>query len=114
MTVSEFERLGVKKRPYNGMQAYEIAKCPVPVKTVSAYSQNEKHEYVGTFTIDRTEGSYQYPDEVQFVLWTRNPPTIRQRVTHDGYYRVEICVPRVVATKMLEQALKRLWALPGE
>lgn len=109
MTVSELEKEGVRKRDYNGLKIYEIAKCPVLIEATTAHSQNEKFVYKGIFTIDRTENSWKYGDQVQFCLFTTEKPYVRQRVNHDGYYRIEIAIPKNIAVKMLESALHKLW-----
>lgn len=112
MVLSEVETKGVRKRDYNGLIVYEIAKCPVPVTATVAYGNSNRIVFEGTFTIDRTEGSWKFPEEVQFVLYTRKLPRFEKRAKHDGYHRIEIPIPRGIATKMLELALRKLWLLP--
>ena len=100
--------LGIEKKEYNGLHIFELASYP----TTHATSCNEKEHrlWSGTFFIDRTEGSYRYGDEVQFGLWSRTPPKIKQsRAANDGYYRIEICLPKEDAIQLLEMALARLY-----
>lgn len=112
--VTKLEKLGVKKRDYNGLSVFEIAKAPMPVVATVSYGETKRLKFEGTFCIDRTEGSYRYPQEVQFVLWTRDLPLHESRSRHDGYSRIEIAIPRNVAIKLLELALRKLWLLPDE
>ena len=81
--------LGKKKRDYNGLTIYELVSHPVTHATVCVGDEHQK--WTGTFTIDRTEGSYRYGDEVQFVVWSREPPKLKwERAPNSGYYRIEI------------------------
>ena len=99
--------LGIKKRDYNGVAFYEMVSYPVTHATVCSGAEHQK--WTGTFTIDRTEGSYRYGDEVQFVVWSREPPVLKsERAPNGGYYRIEICIPKENAIHLLEDALTRL------
>ena len=99
--------LGKKKRVYNGLQIFELVSHPVTHATVCSGAEHQK--WIGTFTIDRTEGSYRYGDEVQFVVWSREPPIIKsERAPNDGYYRIEICIPESEALELLEESADRI------
>ena len=51
-----------------------------------------------------------YGDEVQFVLWSTEPPRIKmERAANDGYFRIEICIPQDEAVQLLETALYRIY-----
>ena len=103
--------LGKKKRDYNGLTIYELVSHLVTHATVCNGDEHQK--WTGTFTIDRTENSYRYGDELQFVVWSTEPPIIKQeRAVNDGYYRIEICIPQQEAVNLLEKALYRVIA-PG-
>ncbi|MFC1486617.1 hypothetical protein ACFLRN_02865 [Thermoproteota archaeon] len=100
--------LGIKKRDYNGLSIFELASHPITHATVCSGAEHQK--WTGTFTIDRTEGSYRYGDEVQFVVWSLEPPKIKmERAFNDGYFRIEICIPKENAIHLLEDALSRLY-----
>ncbi len=99
--------LGKRKREYNGLTIFELVSHPVTHATVCGGAEHQK--WTGEFTIDRTEGSYRYGDEVQFVLWSREPPKIKmERAPNDGYFRIEICLPESVALELLEEAADRI------
>ena len=99
--------LGKKKRDYNGLSIYELVSHPVTHATVCGGAEHQK--WTGTFTIDRTEGSYRYGDEVQFVVWSHEPPKIKmERAPNDGYYRIEICIPEERALELLEEAVEKI------
>ncbi len=99
--------LGIKKREYNGLSIFELVSHPVTHATVCGGAEHQK--WTGTFTIDRTEGSYRYGDEVQFVVWSREPPKIKMnRARNGGYYRIEICVPEDKALELLEEATDKI------
>ena len=100
--------LGKKKREYNGLSIFELVSHPVTHATVCGGAEHQK--WTGNFTIDRTEGSYRYGDEVQFVLWSTEPPRIKmERAANDGYFRIEICIPQDEAVQLLETALYRIY-----
>ena len=100
--------LGKRKREYNGLTIYELVSHPVTHATVCGGAEHQK--WTGNFTIDRTEGSYHYGDEVQFVLWSTEPPRIKmERAANDGYFRIEICIPQDEAVQLLETALYRIY-----
>lgn len=95
--------LGKRKREYNGLTIFELVSHPVTHATVCGGAEHQK--WTGEFTIDITEGSYRYGDEVQFVLWSREPPkNKRERAPNDGYFRIEICLPESEALELLEEA----------
>lgn len=100
--------LGKRKKDYFGLTIYELASHPVTHATVCSGEEHQK--WTGTFAIDRTEGSYRYGDEVQFVVWSTDPPKIKmERAPNDGYYRIEICIPKQEAVRLLETALTRIY-----
>lgn len=105
--------LGKQKRDYFGLTIFELVEHPVTHATVCCGEEHQK--WTGTFTIDRTEGSYRYGDELQFVVWSHEPPTIKQeRAINDGYYRIEICIPQQEAVSLLETALHRIYEAEKE
>jgi integrase len=80
-------------------------------KATTAYN-DMRITFTGTCTIDRTEGSYKYGDQVQFVLWTYDMPKIEMiRAPNGNYCRMEIAIPKEHAAKFLERALQKLWSL---
>lgn len=114
MTVPKLEREGVKKREYNGLEIWEIAKFPEKVTATVSYGQGNRLVFEGTLTIDRTHNSWKFGDEIQLVLYTREWPTHEKRAKHDGYNRIEIPIPLVKAGTFFESALKKIWALPEQ
>lgn len=114
MTVTELERLGLRKRTYKGLTMFELTPSIRPaVKATFALSPTEKVLMKGVLSIDRHEGSHSFPDEVVISVWTRDPPFFERRAENDGYYRLEIPIPINVATKLFEKALEKLWLLPN-
>lgn len=112
MTVPEIERVGVRKRDYFGLSMFDLTPTIKPtVKVTMALSPVEKAVLEGQLSFDRHEGSYRFPEEVVISVWCHGKPIIRQRAYNNGYYRVEIPVPRRVFTKMCEKALQKLWLL---
>ena len=110
--LSETRLKGVRKRPYFGLQMYDLTPSIKPVvKTTMALSSSEKVEFQGSLSFDRHEGSYMYPNEVVVSVWSHSKPVVKQRAYNDGYYRVEIPVPQRVFTKMCERALEKLWLI---
>ena len=100
--------IGKKKREYNGLTIFELVSHPVTHATVCGGVEHQK--WTGNFTIDRTEGSYRYGNEIQFVLWSQDPPKIKlERAPNDGYFRIEICIPQEEAVQLLETALYRIY-----
>ena len=100
--------IGKRKRDYNGLTIFELASYPCSHATVCSGEEHQK--WSGTFTVDRTEGSYRYGDELQFVVWSREAPRIKmERAVNDGYYRIEICIPEQDAVRLLEEALMRVY-----
>jgi len=113
MTVAELRKLGVVKKPYNGMQAVELSKVPINVEATATLDMEKKLDYHGIFCIDRTVGSYRYGDQLMFSFWTKETPVEKQRVNnHGGYHRVQIAIPIEFAVEFLEKALQKLWLLP--
>ena len=100
--------IGKEKKEYNGLHIFELVSHPCTHATVC--TGNEHTKWKGQFTIDRTEGSYRYGNEIQFVVWSRDPPIIKnERAANDGYYRIEVCVPEDVGVRLLEDALMRVY-----
>ena len=100
--------LGVKKRDYNGLSIFELASFPCSHATVCSGDEHQK--WTGTFTIDRTENSYRYGNEIQFVVWSTEAPKLKmERASNGGFYRVEICIPQEQAVRLLETALNRIY-----
>jgi len=110
VTVSKVRQKGVRKNDYFGLTMYELTPEIQPkVKVTLALSPTEKVEQEGIFTIDRHEGSYKYADEVVLTVWSCDKPILKQRAYNDGYYRVEIPIPKATAIKLFEKALQKLW-----
>lgn len=101
---------GVQKRTYKGLRMFDLTPEIAPtVKCTFAISKDAKYIQEGTLTFDRHENSYKFNDEVVITVWSRESPCTSQRADNDGYYRVEIPVPKQVFIKMCEKALEKLW-----
>jgi len=101
---------GVQKRTYKALRMFDLTPEFQPtVKCTFALSHRSKYVQKGTLTFDRHENSYKFPDEVVITVWSREPPYEEPRADNDGYYRVEIPVPKAVFQKMCEKALEKLW-----
>jgi len=110
--LSEQRLKGVRKKPYFGLQLYDLILSIKPtVKATMALSATEKVEFSGSLSFDRHEGSYMYDNEVVVSVWSHDKPVFKERAVNDGYYRVEIPVPQQVFTKMCERALEKLWLI---
>lgn len=101
---------GVAKREYFGLRMFDLTPEVKPkVKATVAVSPQKKWVQEGLLSFDRHEGSYQFPEEVVITVWSREPPVVKDRAFNEGYYRVEIPVPKAVFIKMCEKALQKLW-----
>lgn len=104
------EKVGVQKRTYKGLRMFDLTPEIKPtVKCTFAVSPSKKFVQKGLLSFDRHEGSYKYNDEVVITVWSKNPPYEEHRADNQGYYRVEIPVPKAVFIKMVEKALEKLW-----
>ena len=111
--VSMLEKEGLRKRDYNGLAIYELAKTDRVRGVTATLSDSEKLHYVDpTVCIDRTENSWKYGAECQIVVWSIRKPEIRNRVEGpQPYHRIEICLPIQEAVRLFESALRKLWLL---
>lgn len=110
MTVTEFEKFGVKKRDYYGLELYDITPetKPFTYATLAVY-EDWKLAQPGVVSFDRHEKSYRFNDEVVISVWATDPPFWVERAVNDGYYRNEIPVEKPDFILMSQQALQRLW-----
>jgi hypothetical protein len=115
LTVSDFERLGERKKQYKGLDFYNItAPLQVNVNVTFALSPSEKASMNGSLSFDRHENSVRYNDEVVISVWSHEAPVIETRAENNGDYRTEIPVPIAVFQELCQTALTRLWNLKSK
>jgi len=70
--VSNFSKLGQRKRRYNGLDFYDITyPITIDVNTTFALSSDKKAVMTGRLSFDRHENSYCYNPEVVISVWSR-------------------------------------------
>jgi len=112
-TQLSIENEGLRKRDYYGLKMWDLTPTVKPiVECTFALSPTQKATLKGPLSFDRHEGSWKYPEEIVISIWSNNKPILHEeRAFNQGYYRVEINVPRDVQTRMFMKALEKLWIL---
>jgi hypothetical protein len=93
----------IRKRSYKGIEISELSTSGIPVEGTIAFG-NRRVVFKGLVTIDKTKGSWKFGEQIQFVLWTKDPVRIEERADNDGYNRIEIALPLGMGKRMLKEA----------
>lgn len=97
----------MEKRKYKDMTIDELSTTKTVVEGTASF-RDKRIVFKGRFTIDRTKCSWKFGNQIQFVLWCREPIKIEQRAQNDGYNRIEIAMSEKMGYNILSEAISNL------
>lgn len=92
----------MNKRYYKGVEIHELATSQVPVEATVAYG-NKRLVFRGLCTVDKTQGSWKFGEQIQLVLWTKEKVKVENRAENNGYNRIEIALPKEIGIRMIQE-----------